>query len=145
MATQTTNIGLTKPDGTDNVSRQVINDNYDIIDTEIGKRMVLKYEDFTVWVTMPNYSGMEIGEEITKKQIDIRAEAASKGITVNQIIGITNVEWPSATRDICYPAGPIQYSPYPGNVDYIEFRIIKIKSGYEPVSTARLDFRLIYI
>lgn len=145
MATQTTNIGLTKPDGTDNVSRQVINDNYDIIDTEIGKRMVLKYEDFTVWVTMPNYSGMEIGEEITKTQIDIRAEAASKGITVNQIIGITNVEWPSTIRDLCYPAGPIQYSPYPGNVDYIEFRIIKTKSGYEPVSTARLDFRLIYI
>lgn len=48
MATQTTNIGLTKPDGTDNVSRQVINDNYDAIDTAINNRKIIQQKSFTV-------------------------------------------------------------------------------------------------
>ena len=47
MATQTTNIGLTKPDGTDNVSRQVINDNYDAIDTAINNRKIIQQKSFT--------------------------------------------------------------------------------------------------
>lgn len=36
MATQTPNLGLTLPIGTENVSRQVINDNNTIIDTAVG-------------------------------------------------------------------------------------------------------------
>lgn len=36
MATTTPNIGLTKPAGTENVNRSIINENYDKIDTAIG-------------------------------------------------------------------------------------------------------------
>jgi len=36
MATSTTNLGLTLPVGTENVSRQVINTNMSTIDTAIG-------------------------------------------------------------------------------------------------------------
>lgn len=36
MATQTTNLGMTLPDGTENVSRAVLNGNFEIIDEAVG-------------------------------------------------------------------------------------------------------------
>lgn len=48
MATTTPNIGLTLPVGTENVSRQVINGNWSLIDTEFGKRKEIKRGTFTL-------------------------------------------------------------------------------------------------
>ena len=41
MATTTPNIGLTKPIGTENVNRSIINDNYDKIDAACGNTIEL--------------------------------------------------------------------------------------------------------
>ena len=48
MATATPNIGLTLPVGTENVSRQLINGNWSLIDTEFGKRKEIKRGTFTL-------------------------------------------------------------------------------------------------
>lgn len=48
MATTTPNIGLTLPLGTENVSRQVINANWTLIDTEFGNRKVITTETRTL-------------------------------------------------------------------------------------------------
>ena len=48
MASTTTNIGLTLPASNENVSRQVINGNWTLIDTEFGKRKEIKSASFNV-------------------------------------------------------------------------------------------------
>ena len=40
MATTTPNLGLVLPDGTENVSRQVINNNNSIIDANVGDKII---------------------------------------------------------------------------------------------------------
>lgn len=56
MATTTPNIGLTLPVGTENVSRQVINGNWNLIDTEFGKRKEVK--SGTVTISVPTSSSV---------------------------------------------------------------------------------------
>lgn len=56
MATTTPNIGLTLPVGTENVSRQVINGNWNLIDTEFGKRKEVK--SGTVTISVPTSSSL---------------------------------------------------------------------------------------
>lgn len=44
MASSTTNLGLTIPDGVDRVSREDLNENFQIIDSEIGKRKTTPWQ-----------------------------------------------------------------------------------------------------
>lgn len=87
MATQTTNIGLTKPAGTDNVSRQVINDNYDIIDEEFGKRKPILYTDYYQEVDASGFHmERETGEVVGVIDITNSAIATAQGITIDKIL-----------------------------------------------------------
>lgn len=48
MATTTPNIGLTLPEAAENVSRQVINGNWELIDTAMGQRKEIKSTYYTI-------------------------------------------------------------------------------------------------
>ena len=89
MATQTTNIGLTKPAGTDNVSRQVINDNYDIIDTEFGKRKPIMYTDYWQEVDASGFHmDRQAGELVGDVTINNSTIATAQGITIDKILAV---------------------------------------------------------
>lgn len=81
MATTTPNIGLTLPAGTENVSRQVINGNWELIDTEIGKRKEIQQTG--VNVTIPASSA------ITGRRI------YSLGIGNGKVVVATEVQVPN--------------------------------------------------
>ena len=89
MATTTPNVGLTKPIGTENVSRQVINDNYDIIDSEFGKRKPIMYTDY--WQEV-NASGFHMergsGEVVGDITINNSTIETAQGITIDKILGV---------------------------------------------------------
>lgn len=63
MATTTPNLGLTLPTGTEKVSRQIINDNMQLIDTAVGE-VDTKIDDKTAdsgWLTENGFSYRKIG------------------------------------------------------------------------------------
>ena len=143
MATTTTNIGLTKPDGTENVSRQVINNNYDLIDAAVGNRKLIKSTEFTVSAPSSTaINGVAIGERISYGRI--LATDVVIALNLNQVIG---VYW----ADSLYGSNQI---PYEINVRivnssgtiYIEYDYIKVKAienNSNPVPTNN-KFRFIY-
>ena len=76
MATTTTNLGLTLPVGTEKVSRQIINDNMQVIDNQcvnLNDYNALKTDYMTLvgkteltssYVTIPTYQGRKISDYI---------------------------------------------------------------------------------
>lgn len=57
MATTTPNIGLTLPVGTENVSRQVINGNWELIDAAFGARKEIKSGTVTIQIPQSTSTG----------------------------------------------------------------------------------------
>ena len=89
MATTTPNVGLTKPIGTENVSRQVINDNYDKIDSEFGKRTPIMYTDY--WQTVDAHGfdmSRQVGAGVGSISISNSTIEAAQGITIDKILGV---------------------------------------------------------
>lgn len=70
MATTTTNIGLTLPASNENVSRQVINGNWELIDTAIGNRKVITTETRTLEIpSVPIHTA--IGKRLVRKSSEV--------------------------------------------------------------------------
>ena len=106
MATQTTNIGLTKPDGTDNVSRQVINDNYDAIDTAINNRKIIQEKSFTV--EPPSVTGSSFDDTPTGSRFGHRTIRYDDIVGSSERYRIIGVYW---TDDV-YPSYQVADYPY---------------------------------
>jgi hypothetical protein len=90
MATQTTNIGLTKPAGTDNVSRQVINDNYDILDTEIGARQPIVRTSST---NIEPPTTEEINNATIGSICAVKTVSLTTLVNQSKLYGMLNVYW----------------------------------------------------
>ena len=110
MATQTTNIGLTKPNGTENVSRQVINDNYDAIDTAINNRKIIQEKSFTV--EAPSVTGSSFDDVPPGTRFGHRNISYDAIVDNSERYRIIGVYW----ADDVYPSYQTYDIPYEINI-----------------------------
>lgn len=138
MATTTPNVGLTKPIGTENVSRQVINDNYDIIDSEFGKRKPIMYTDYWQEVDASGFHmEMGTGEVVGVINITNSAIAAAQGITIDKILGV-ELRTISGLTSACHFMTSI-------NPEFITLMFTKVVSSTSSLSShENLYLRILY-
>lgn len=112
MATYTTNIGLTLPDGTENVSRQVLNSNFYNIDYEFG--LIETLDASALNTSIKKINRIVCGTIV----INATATSGSYGTLESEFYPVTWVRAVCRTDDATPKFGAVNINPSTGAITY---------------------------